>query len=128
MPAAYELRLISDHQQRWPRPLQGAIGDDLRMDYTAVGDPTNLAMRMESSAPPGSVLISKNTYRLTETYFEFEALDPITVKGKETLQQVFKLIKLSDVQTRFDASISRGLVSFVGRKNPMETMKIAWLL
>ncbi len=42
----------------------GAIGDDLRMDYTAVGDTTNLAARMESMAAPGTVLVSENTYKL----------------------------------------------------------------
>ena len=44
----------------------GSIGDDLRMDYTAQGDTTNLASRMESHAEPGTVLISENTYRLVQ--------------------------------------------------------------
>jgi class 3 adenylate cyclase/tetratricopeptide (TPR) repeat protein len=104
----------------------GVIGDDLRMDYTAVGDTTNLAMRMESIAPPGSALISENTCRLAKAYFEIEALGPASVKGKEYPQQVFKLIKFSDVQTRFDASVYRGLVNFVGRKDSLTTMIAAW--
>jgi len=52
----------------------GAIGDDLRMDYTAVGDTTNLASRMEGLARPGSVVVSRNTHRLAREYFEFESL------------------------------------------------------
>ena len=52
----------------------GAIGDDLRMDYTAVGDTTNLAARMESAAEPGTVLASKNTYKIVSDFFQFEPL------------------------------------------------------
>ena len=69
----------------------GAIGDDLRMDYTAVGDTTNLAMRMESMAEPGDIQISENTYRLIKAYFDFEDLGSVSVKGKEEPQRVFKL-------------------------------------
>lgn len=65
----------------------GAIGDDLRMDYTAVGDTTNLASRMEGLARPGSVVVSRNTHRLAREYFEFESLGRVEVKGKEEPQQ-----------------------------------------
>ena len=70
----------------------GSIGDNLRMDYTAVGDTTNLAARMESLAKPGSILASKNTYRLSRDYFDFESLGKIEVKGKEEPQEAFTLI------------------------------------
>jgi class 3 adenylate cyclase len=59
----------------------GSIGDDLRMDYTAVGDTTNLASRMESLAGPGSVFVSRNTKRLAGAYFEFKSLGDLEVKG-----------------------------------------------
>ena len=51
----------------------GSIGDDLRMDYTAVGDTTNLASRMESMAKPGTILVSGNTHRLVRDFFEFKS-------------------------------------------------------
>jgi len=66
----------------------GAIGDDLRMDYTAVGDTTNLAARMEGLAQPGTVLISRNTQRLVKGYFDLKALGKVPVKGKEEPQEV----------------------------------------
>jgi class 3 adenylate cyclase len=59
----------------------GAIGDDLRMDYTAVGDTTNLASRMEGLSQPGTVLLSKHTHRLVKDYFELKPLGTLEVKG-----------------------------------------------
>jgi class 3 adenylate cyclase/tetratricopeptide (TPR) repeat protein len=61
----------------------GAIGDDLRMDYTAQGDTANLAARMEGSAHPGAVLVSANTWKLVKNLFEFAPMEEIRVKGKE---------------------------------------------
>ena len=75
----------------------GAIGDDLRMDYTAVGDTTNLGSRMESMAGPGTVLVSGNTHRLVRDFFEFESLGKIKVKGKKEPQEAFELIKAGEV-------------------------------
>ena len=96
----------------------GSIGDDLRMDYTAVGDTTNLAARMESIAKPGTVLVSKDTHRLVRDFFEFDSLGKVEVKGKEP-QEAFQLIKVGEVETRIGASVAKGLTRFVGRKNSM---------
>src|SRR6056297_2355891 len=52
----------------------GSIGDDLRMDYTAIGDTTNLAARMESMAAPCTILVSHNTYKRVDKQFEFKPL------------------------------------------------------
>jgi tetratricopeptide (TPR) repeat protein len=104
----------------------GSIGDDLRMDYTAVGDTTNLANRMESIAKPGSVLVAENTFRLIKSYFELEPLGPMPVKGKERAQNAYALTDSSQVQTRFEAAISKGLVRFVGRLNSMGTLRNTW--
>ena len=100
----------------------GSIGDDLRMDYTAVGDTTNLADRMQKAADPGGILVSKNSQRITEQYYEFQALDKLEVKGKEDPQEVFNLIRPSDVGTRFEASVAKGLTPFVGRKNSLPAL------
>jgi len=95
----------------------GSIGDDLRMDYTAVGDTTNLAKRMESIATPGSVILAQNTFRLVKSYFELEALGPVSIKGKESAQYAYALTDSSKVQTRFEESISKGypLILTTGR-------------
>ena len=62
----------------------GSIGDDLRMDYTAVGDTTNLASRIENMARPGTSLVSGHTHRLAREFFEFKSLGKMAVKGKKT--------------------------------------------
>jgi class 3 adenylate cyclase/tetratricopeptide (TPR) repeat protein len=60
----------------------GAVGTDLRMEYTAMGDAINVAARMEQSASAGSVQIAEETYKLVAPLFDIEALGPIQVKGK----------------------------------------------
>jgi class 3 adenylate cyclase/predicted ATPase len=100
----------------------GSIGDDLRMDYTAVGDTTNLAARMENMATPGTILVSKNTYRLTRDFFELRSLGKVEVKGKEEPQEAFELTKVGEVETRIEAAMAKGLTRFVGRKNSMAAL------
>ena len=103
-----------------------SIGDDLRMDYTAMGDTSNLASRMESSAEPGTVLISENTYRLVSNFFEFESKGKIQVKGKEVPVEAYQLLRSGEVETRIGAAVARGLTRFVGRKRELETVKEAF--
>lgn len=100
----------------------GSIGDDLRMDYTAVGDTTNLASRMESAAKPGSILVSSKTHRLARDFFELKSLGKIEVKGKEEPQDAFELIKTGEVDTRIGASVAKGLTRFVVRKDSMAAL------
>jgi len=69
----------------------GSIGDDLRMDYTAIGDTTNLASRMESMAQPGSILVSQNTYKKVSQYFEFDSLGKVEIKGRHRPLEVHEL-------------------------------------
>jgi class 3 adenylate cyclase/tetratricopeptide (TPR) repeat protein len=100
----------------------GAIGDDLRMDYTAIGDTINLASRMQSSAQPGSILVSGHTQRLAKDFFTFSSLGLLQVKGKEEPQDAYELIEASAVRTRLEASAVSGLTRFVGRTKEMETL------
>ncbi|MBE9522835.1 MAG: AAA family ATPase, partial [Proteobacteria bacterium] len=100
----------------------GSIGDDLRMDYTAIGDTTNLASRIENMARPGTSLVSSHSHKLTRDFFEFQALGKVQVKGKEEPQEIFELIKAGAVNTRIGASVAKGLTQFVGRKNSIATL------
>lgn len=60
----------------------GGIGDHLRMDYTAVGDTTNLAARLQGIAQPGTILVSETTGRLVQAEVQLQELEPTLVKGK----------------------------------------------
>lgn len=100
----------------------GAIGDDLRMDYTAVGDTTNLAARMESHARPGHALISENTCAQVRDYFELAEMGPLHIKGKGEPQKAWELVQTGSARTRLEAAMARGLSRFVGRSQERETL------
>jgi len=104
----------------------GSIGDDLRMDYTAVGDTTNLASRMEGLSRPGGILVSNDTYKLAREFFEFEALGQVEVKGKQEPVRAYKLVKASEIETRIEAATVKGLSRFIGRKNSTAALMEVW--
>ena len=99
-----------------------SIGNDLRMDYTAVGQTTHLAARLEQLAAPGSVLISSDCLRLAEGYLETKQLGPVALKGLTTPVEVHEVIAATPVRTRLQAAAARGLTPFVGRRLEMETL------
>jgi class 3 adenylate cyclase/tetratricopeptide (TPR) repeat protein len=92
-----------------------AIGSDLHMDYTAVGQTTHLAARMEQMAMPGSTLITAELLRLVEGYIEVTPLGPVPVKGLPQPIEVYELRGAGPVRTRLQATAARGLTRFVGR-------------
>src|SRR5436309_1195227 len=100
-----------------------AVGSDLRMDYTAVGQTTHLAARMEQLAPPGTVRLTGETVRLAEGYIEARSLGPIPVKGLSDLIEVFELTGAGTARTRLQAAALRGLTRFVGRDAEVEHLR-----
>jgi class 3 adenylate cyclase/tetratricopeptide (TPR) repeat protein len=92
-----------------------SIGSDLHMDYTAVGQTTHLAARMEQMAMPGSILITQAVLSLAEGYMQVEPLGPVPVKGLNTSVEVFELVGTSGIRRRLQATAARGLTRFVGR-------------
>jgi predicted ATPase/class 3 adenylate cyclase len=100
----------------------GTLGNDLRVEFKAVGDTVNLASRMEGLAEPGSTYVSEETFKLTEGLFRYEALGEYKVKGKISTVKAYRVIAPSTRRTRFDVSAERGLTPFIGRERELELL------
>jgi class 3 adenylate cyclase/tetratricopeptide (TPR) repeat protein len=100
----------------------GSIGSDLRMDYTAIGDTTNVAARLQQSADPGHVVISDVTHRLTAAYFHTRPLGGLSVKGKTEPVQAWDVISARVARTRLEVGAERGLTPFVGRERELRIL------
>jgi class 3 adenylate cyclase/tetratricopeptide (TPR) repeat protein len=92
-----------------------SIGSDLRTNYTAVGQTTHLAGRMEQMAMPGSIMMTASTLALAEGYVGVKPLGPVTVKGLVEPIEAFELTGAGFARTRLQAAAARGLTRFVGR-------------
>jgi len=100
----------------------GTLGNDLRVEFKAVGDTVNLASRMEDLAEPGATYVTEDTFKLTEGLFRYESLGEKEVKGKQEPVKVYRVIGPSTRRTRFDVSAERGLTPYVGRERELELL------
>ena len=100
----------------------GTLGNNLRVEFKAVGDTVNLASRMEGIADPGATFVTMDTFKLTEGLFRFEALGKKEIKGKEEPVNVYSVIAPSTRRTRFDVSAERGLPPLIGRERELELL------
>jgi predicted ATPase/class 3 adenylate cyclase len=99
-----------------------AVGSDLRMDYSAVGQTTHLAARMEQLAEPGAIVIAPETLALAESYVETKPLGPVPVKGLAEPVEIYELTGAGAARTRLQAGSRRGLTRFVGRNVELEQL------
>jgi class 3 adenylate cyclase/tetratricopeptide (TPR) repeat protein len=97
----------------------GSIGGDLRMDYTAVGDTTNVAARLQQMGEPGRVTISEATHRLVQGYFDTRRIDDIHLKGKAEPVSAWEVTGEHETRTRLEVESERGLTPFVGREREL---------
>ena len=100
-----------------------AIGNDLHMDYTAVGETTHLAARMEQAARPGTVLIAPATFDLVEGFIAVKPLGPVPVRGRGDPVEVYEVSGIGPARTRLQAAARRGLTRFVGRDAEIEVLR-----
>jgi class 3 adenylate cyclase/tetratricopeptide (TPR) repeat protein len=102
-----------------------SIRNDLHMDYTAVGQTTHLAARMEQMAPPGSVFLTRSTQKLAEGHVRVRLIGSLPVKGLVQPMEVYELIGATVVPSRFQAVAARGLTRFVGRDRELDILSRA---
>src|SRR6266852_5850361 len=102
-----------------------SIGNDLHMDYTAVGQTTHLAARMEQLARPGVTLMTETTLRAVEGYVQVRSLGPTPIKGLTEAVPIYELIAAGAARTRLQASVARGLTRFVGRDAEVDQLRHA---
>src|SRR5215510_12808629 len=100
----------------------GSIGDNLRMDYTAVGDTTNLAARLQQSAPPGVILLSQTTSRLVQDQVSLEAIAPLQVKGIGAPVAAYKLLGHRPRRSPGARLGERTLSRFAGRERELAAL------
>ncbi len=104
----------------------GAIGRDLRMDYTAVGDTTNLAARLLAIAKPGQIVASRRTQHMRDRFFTFEDLGEFQVKGKTEPVRAYAVTGEIRGRTRLEVSKERGLTPLVGRDRELGLLNATW--
>src|SRR5262245_37521678 len=102
-----------------------AIGNDLRVDYTAVGQTTHFAARMEQLAVPGTILFSAETLWLVQGFVDFKPLGPTAVKGFPEPVEIFQLIGAGPIRSRLQAAAARGLSPLVGRQAELQVLQAA---
>jgi class 3 adenylate cyclase/tetratricopeptide (TPR) repeat protein len=101
------------------------IGNDLRMDYSAVGQTVHLAARMEQMATPGTILATRDTVTLAQGYVQTKPLGALPVKGIVASVEVHEVSSASAVRSRLQAAARRGLSRFVGRDAELAQLRRA---
>ena len=101
----------------------GSIGDNLRMDYSAIGNTTNLASRLQQQAEPGEILIHETTARLVQGYMRLETLAPVEIRGKTEPVSVYKVVGTLPRRSPVVSRGERTLSQFVGRERELATLE-----
>ena len=99
------------------------VGNDLRMDYSAVGQTTHVAARMEQIAVPGTIVVSADTASQAEGYVQATSLGPRDIKGLSAPIEVFELTGAESARSRLQARAARGLTKFIGRMGELAQLE-----
>ena len=102
-----------------------AIGNDLRMDYSAIGQTTHLAARMEQMAMAGTILLTPAVVDLANGFIQVTPLGPVPIKGLAAPVEVFELVGATALRRRLQTAVARGLSPFVGRQPELEALQQA---
>src|SRR5262245_18400030 len=100
----------------------GSIGNDLKMDYTAIGQTVHLAARMEQMATPGSIMATHETLRLAEGYVQVKSLGLVHVRGINESDEAHEATGAGPVRSRLQVAAARGFTRFVGRASEFDSL------
>jgi tetratricopeptide (TPR) repeat protein len=103
----------------------GAIGDDLQMDYTAIGHSVGLGQRMEQLAEPGTAYLTEHTAALISGYFELRDKGLLEIKGVRAPLKVYELAGTGAARTSLEVAGARGFTRFVGRESELASLETA---
>ena len=106
----------------------GAIGGNLRMDYTAVGDTTNIAARLQQMAEPGQILISGSARHIVRGYCSTRKMGKFPLKGKTEKVATWEVTGAREALTRFEVEAQRGLTHFVGHLDELQALQDSFAL
>ncbi len=101
------------------------IGNDLFMEYTAMGETAHLAARMEELATSGSTLLTEHTFKHVEGFVKLNNLGPLPIKGITDPVSVYELLDVTPLRTRMQVVQQRGLAPFVGRTQELQSLSLA---
>lgn len=102
------------------------IGKGASQEHLALGEAPNIASRIEGIAERDTVAISDTTYRLIQGYFVCETLGHYTLRGTDSPQQVYRVVRTSGMQSRLDVALTRGLTPLVGRESEVTLLLERW--
>lgn len=103
----------------------GTIAEDLRVEYTAIGNPVGLAKRVETLAEPGQVCLTDQTASLVRGYVDLRALGTFAVKGVSRPVALWELEGRGSARTPLEVAAGRGFSPFVGRDSEMAALEAA---
>jgi class 3 adenylate cyclase len=104
----------------------GEIGSSEKREILALGETPNIAARLQGLAEPDTVVLSTATHRLVVGLFECQDLGRQTLKGISTPLSVYRVVRESEAQSRFEAAVSRGLTPLVGREDELGLLQRRW--
>jgi class 3 adenylate cyclase/tetratricopeptide (TPR) repeat protein len=101
-------------------------GEGAAQEQAVIGETPNLAERLQTLAEPGTVLISESTHRLTDGYFEYRNLGPAWLKGWAEAVTAWQVVRVSGVESRFEAQHNTRLTALIGRDEEIDLLSRRW--
>jgi hypothetical protein len=104
----------------------GEMGGGHKREELALGETPNIAARLQEKALPNSLVISPATQRLIAGLFECQDLGPQLLKGTASPLSVYRVVRESEAQSRFEVAVRKGLTPLIGRDQEVKLLQGRW--